>query len=41
MSVLAMRLRLSPASRLKPEMVHRRAGYHPPSYYDTMADEDA
>ena len=29
MSVLAMRLRLSPASRLKPEMVHRRAGYHP------------
>jgi hypothetical protein len=40
MSVLAMRLRLTPASRLRPETVHRRAGYQPPSYYD-MQDDDA
>jgi hypothetical protein len=41
MSILAMRLRLTPSSRMRPETVHRRAGYSgPPSYYD-MQDGDA
>jgi hypothetical protein len=41
MSVLAMRLRLTPSSRTRPETVARRAGYVPPSYYDTLGDDDA
>jgi phage terminase small subunit len=41
MAVFAMRLRLTPASRTRPESVARRAGYTRPSYYDHMDDEDA
>lgn len=42
MAVLAMRLRLTPSSRMRPETAQRRAGYQRPSYYDDMeAGDDA
>jgi phage terminase small subunit len=41
MCILSTRLRLNPQSRLHSKSVHRQVGYQRPSYYDTMADEDA
>jgi phage terminase small subunit len=39
LAILATRLRLTPASRMRPEAVQRRKGYAPPSYYDREGED--